>query len=294
MTNLAPIALFVYNRIDHVQKTLKYLSNNFLASESDLYIFSDGAKTSSDIDSVNQVRNFCSNIKNFNSVSNINRDNNYGLAKSLVRGISEVLEKNEKLIVLEDDLLTDKFFLKYMNEALEKYQKYNEVISIHGYLYPLKNKNNKTFFLKGADCWGWGTWKRGWDYYTEDSNFLYNKITKNNKQREFNFNDSYNYLKMLKENIINKNSSWAVNWYASAYINDKLTLYPPYSLVHNIGNDGTGTNSSKSNIYDNNLKNLPINLDNISINENKDLRFEFEKYFRSNNNLIKKILNRIF
>lgn len=294
MKNLAPIALFVYNRIDHVEKTLKYLSNNFLARESDLYIFSDAAKTSSDINSVNQVRNFCSNIKNFNSVSIINRDKNYGLAKSIVSGISEVLEKNDKIIVLEDDLVTDKFFLKYMNEALEKYQKYNEVISIHGYVYPFKNKNNKTFFLKGADCWGWATWKRGWNYYTEDANFLYSKIIKNNNQKEFNFNDSYDYLKMLKKNLIYKNNSWAINWYASAYINGKLTLYPPYSLVHNIGNDGTGTNSSKSNIYDNNLKNLPVNLDNISVNENKDLRFEFEKYFRSKNNLIKKILSRIF
>ena len=294
MTSLAPIALFVYNRVDHVQKTLKYLSNNFLANESDLYIFSDGAKTLSDKDSVNQVRNFCSNIKNFKSVSNVNRDKNYGLAKSLVSGISEILKKNEKIIVLEDDLLADKFFLKYMNEALEKYQKCDEVISVHGYLYPLKNKNNKTFFLKGADCWGWGTWKRGWDLYTENTNFLYSKIIENNKETEFNFNGSYNYLKMLEDNLVDKNSSWAIRWYASAFVNDKLTLYPPHSLIHNIGNDGSGTNSSKSNIYDNYLKNLPVNLDDIIINENKDLRFEFEKYFRSKNNLIKKIFNRIF
>ena len=294
MTSLAPIALFVYNRVDHVQKTLKYLSNNFLANESDLYIFSDGAKTSSDKDSVNQVRNFCSNIKNFKSVSNVNRDKNYGLAKSLVSGISEILKKNEKIIVLEDDLLTDKFFLKYMNEALEKYQKCDEVISVHGYLYPLKNKNNKTFFLKGADCWGWGTWKRGWDLYTEDTNFLYSKIIEDNKEKEFNFNGSYNYFKMLEDNLVDKNSSWAIRWSASAFVNDKLTLYPPHSLIHNIGNDGSGTNSSNSNIYDNHLKNLPVNLDDIIINENKDLRFEFEKYFRSKNNLIKKIFNRIF
>ena len=294
MTSLAPIALFVYNRVDHVQKTLKYLSNNFLANESDLYIFSDGAKTSSDKDSVNQVRNFCSNIKNFKSVSNVNRDKNYGLAKSLVSGISEILKKNEKIIVLEDDLLTDKFFLKYMNEALEKYQKCDEVISVHGYLYPLKNKNNKTFLLKGADCWGWGTWKRGWDLYTEDTNFLYSKIIEDNKEKEFNFNGSYNYFKMLEDNLVDKNSSWAIRWYASAFVNDKLTLYPPHSLIHNIGNDGSGTNSSNSNIYDNHLKNLPVNLDDIIINENKDLRFEFEKYFRSKNNLIKKIFNRIF
>ena len=93
---------------------------------------------------------------------------------------------------------------------------------------------------------------------------------------------------MLEDNLVDKNSSWAIRWYASAFVNDKLTLYPLHSLIHNIGNDGSGTNSSNSNIYDNHLKNLPVNLDDIIINENKDLRFEFEKYFRSKNNLIKK------
>lgn len=293
MADLAPIALFVYNRIEHVQKTIKSLSNNVLADESDLYIFSDNAKFPDDLNSINQVRNFCSKLENFKSVNIIHRESNYGLAKNLVSGITEILEKNEKIIVLEDDLLTDKFFLKYMNEALDRFKNNEEVISIHGYVYPLKKKMRTPSFLKGADCWGWATWKRGWKLYNDDSNFLLKEIIKSNRDKEFNFNNSYNYLKMLKKTLSNKNSSWAVKWYASAFINNKLTLYPPHSLVHNIGNDGTGTNSPKNKIYDNFLRSTPIKFEGVQINENKELRNEFENYFNSKNNFLKKIINRL-
>jgi len=294
LLKLAPIALFVYNRIEHVRKTLNSLSNNLYADKSDLYIFSDGAKTSADISSVNSVRKYCSSIKNFKSITLVERNMNFGLAKNLVNGISEVLEKNDKIIVLEDDLLTDKFFLKFMNESLKFFENQNDVISIHGYIYPLEKKLLKPSFLRGADCWGWATWKRGWDLYNDDSNYLYSEIKKNNYQKKFNFNNSYNYFKLLEKTLSNKNSSWAIKWYASAFLKNKLTLYPPYSLVHNIGNDGSGTNSSNSKIYDNKLQNIPIKLENIPIIEDKNLRNEFENYFISKNNFFKKIINKLF
>lgn len=292
MSKLAPIALFVYNRIEHVRKTVNSLSNNLFADKSDLYIFSDGAKTSGDISAINNVRKFCSNLNNFKSITLVNRDVNFGLAKNLVNGISQVLENNDKIIVLEDDLLTDKFFLKYMNEALMFFENQKDVISIHGYIYPLEKKFQKPSFLKGADCWGWATWKRGWDLYNDDTNYLYNEIKNNNFEKEFNFNNSYNYFKLLEKTLRDKNSSWAIKWYASAFLKNKLTLYPPHSLVHNIGNDGSGTNSSNNKIYDNDLKNVPIKLDNITVIEDINLRNEFENYFISKNNFLKKIINK--
>ena len=292
MQELAPIALFVYNRIEHVQKTLDSLSQNLLADKSDLYIFSDNAKSSDDISSVNKVRKFCSSLNNFKSITLYEREKNFGLARNIVNGISQVLENNKKIIVLEDDLLTDKFFLKYMNEALNLFENNEDIISIHGYIYPLKKKLQKPFFLKGADCWGWATWKRGWDLYNDDTNYLYNQIKNNNYQKEFNYNNSYNYFKILTKTLKSKNNSWTIKWYASAFLKKKLTLYPPHSLVHNIGNDGSGTNSSKNNIYDNYLKNIPIELENIPVIENSKLKNEFENYFNSKNNFIKKLINK--
>ena len=293
LKNLAPIALFVYNRPYHTKKTIEYLSRNIYAQNSDLFIFSDYPKTHLESDKVNEVRNYCSGIKNFKSIKVILRDKNLGLAKNIVDGISYILKKNEKIIVLEDDLLTDKYFLKYINEALNKFEDNKDVISIHGYIYPLKKKFDKPSFLKGADCWGWATWKSEWNIYNGNANFLLEEIKLKKKKKEFNFNNSYNYLKILKKTLIDSNNSWAIKWYASAFLNNKLTLYPPYSLIHNIGNDGSGINSSKNKIYDNKLKNLPIEIDNIEIVENKELRDEFENYFNSKNNIIKKILNKI-
>lgn len=293
LENLAPIALFVYNRPYHTKKTIEYLSRNVYAQNSDLFIFSDYPKTHLESDKVNEVRNYCSDIKKFKSIKVILRDKNLGLAKNIVDGISYILKNNEKIIVLEDDLLTDKYFLKYINEALNKFEDNKDVISIHGYIYPLKKKFDKPSFLKGADCWGWATWKSEWNIYNGNANFLLEEIKLKKKEKEFNFNNSYNYLKILKKTLIDSNNSWAIKWYASAFLNNKLTLYPPYSLIHNIGNDGSGINSSKNKMYDNKLKNLPIEIDNIKIVENKELRNEFENYFNSKNNIIKKILNKI-
>ena len=146
MSNLAPVALFVYNRIEHVRKTLNSLSNNLYAEKSDLYIFSDGAKTSEDISLVNSVRKYCSSINNFKSTTLVKRDKNFGLAKNLVNGISQILEKNDKIIVLEDDLLTDKFFLIFMNDSLHFLK--IKVCSINPAYLPFE-KIFKPSFLKG-------------------------------------------------------------------------------------------------------------------------------------------------
>ena len=63
-----------------------------------------------------------------------------------------------------------------MNEALELYENTLEVISIHGYMYPVKETLPESFFIKTADCWGWGTWKRGWDLFNADSKALLEEI----------------------------------------------------------------------------------------------------------------------
>ena len=153
---------------------------------------------------------------------------------------------------------------------------------------------NKSSFLVGADCWGWGTWKRGWDLYTNDASYLLKEIISQKKEKEFNFNNSYNYIKMLKKTLKLSQNSWAVKWYASAFILNKLTLYPSHSLVHNIGNDGSGTNSSKNKRFDVELKNVPLDIDNIPIVENEELKIEFENYFNSQKSLINKIYKKLF
>ena len=134
-----------------------------------------------------------------------------------------------------------------MNSGLNIYKRDKNVASIHGYIYPIKDikkkiKNN-TFFLKGADCWGWATWSRAWNTFEKDGKKLSSKLIKENKIKEFNFNDYYNYYQMLKDQIDKKNDSWAIRWYASCFLKKMYTLYPSKSFVQNIGIDRYGQNT---------------------------------------------------
>ncbi len=233
LKTLAPIVLFVYNRPCHTQQTIQALQKNELASKSDLFIYSDGAKLGAE-EKVKEVRAYLKTITGFKSLSIIERDKNWGLANNIIDGVTYIVNQYEKIIVLEDDLVTSPYFLKFMNEALELYQKEEKVASIHGYVYPIDNLP-ETFFIKGADCWGWGTWQDRWMIFENDGKKLLKELLKNNLQKEADFNNNYPYTKMLRDQIAGKNNSWAIRWYFSAFLKNKLTLYPGISYVQNIG-----------------------------------------------------------
>ncbi|MEO5998770.1 MAG: methyltransferase, TIGR04325 family [Chitinophagaceae bacterium] len=250
--NLAPIVLFVYNRPDHTQQTLEALFNNELASQSILYVFADGPKenaTIEDVNKINQTRSIVKNKEWCKAVIVVEKEENEGLANSIIAGVTKIINHFGKIIVLEDDIVTGKGFLKYMNEALNLYEDDERVISIHGYNYPIKfNGSNETYFLKGADCWGWATWSRGWSLFELDAESLYNQIGEKNLNYTFDFDGAYPYTAMLKNQMEKKVDSWAIRWYASAFLKNKYTLYPRVSLVKNIGLDGSGTHGKSNGI----------------------------------------------
>lgn len=157
----APIALFAYARVDHLRQTVASLSQNHGARESDLIVFSDSAKSHDKQIAVDAVREYLLSITGFRSVTIHHRPYNFGLSKSIIEGVSQVLREHERVIVLEDDMVTSPYFLQYMNEALDYFANNEKVISIHGYVYPVEDSLPEAFFLPGADCWGWATWRRG-------------------------------------------------------------------------------------------------------------------------------------
>ena len=180
----SPIVLFAYNRINHIQQVIKALLRNEYASDSDLIIYSDASKNDNTVQEVQCVRQYLSTVSGFKSVKVIERLENFGLAKNIIDGVTSVINQYGKVIVLEDDLVVSPYFLKYMNEALDFYEKEEQVISIHGYIYPVKQKLPETFFIKGADCWGWATWKRGWDLFCSDGKYLLKEIEKQAAKRD--------------------------------------------------------------------------------------------------------------
>lgn len=277
----APVALFVYSRFEHTKKTVESLLNNVYASSTDLIVFSDAARSYEYHNPVNLVRHYVSQITGFKSLTVHHRPFNYGLSRSITSGVAHVLEHYGRVIVLEDDMVTSRYFLMYMNAALVKFAEDDRVISIHGYVYPVKEPLPEVFFLRGADCWGWATWSRGWSLFNPDGQKLFNEIRSNKLTRSFDFNGSFQYMRMLQDQIKGKNNSWAILWYASAFLAGKLTLYPGRSLVQNIGNDGSGIHCDSNTLMDVELSNTPVDLNNVFVKESIFANRIFEAYFKS-------------
>ena len=291
---LAPIVLFVYNRSWHTEQTINALKLNFLAADSDLFIFSDGPKNEEDRNSVEKVREYLKTINGFKSINIIERKENIGLGKSIIIGVTEIINKYGKIIVLEDDIITSRFFLEYLNNGLNLYENDNDVASIHAYVYPTKEKLPETFFLKGADCQGWATWSRAWKLFEENGEILLDQLLQKRLEKEFNFSNSYPYIKMLKNQVAKKNNSWAIRWYASTFLKNKYTLYPGKSLIFNIGFDGSGTNCGKGSYFNktDNIYDVDINIEKIEVEDNYLARKAFIRYFKKQNNYFLKILRR--
>ncbi|WP_293751356.1 glycosyltransferase [uncultured Paraglaciecola sp.] len=295
---LAPIVLFVYNRPWHTQQTIEALQNNELASESELFIYADGAKNNKANEGVKKVRNYIKTVDGFSKVTIIERENNLGLADSIIDGVTQTVNKYGRVIVLEDDLVTSSYFLRFMNDALEVYKYNNEVASIHGYLYPIDNMIGvpDTFFIKGADCWGWATWARSWELFELNGQKLLDELQYKKLQKEADFNNSYGYSRMLKDQINGKNNSWAIRWYMSCFLQNKLTLYPKRSYVQNIGNDDSGTHCSQTDqFFIDVLSHEPMQLNKVAVvSEDANAREYMEKYFRRvKQNLLTKIFKKI-
>ena len=251
---LAPIVLFVYNRPWHTRQTLSALSKNPLAKESILYIFADGPKENANAEElikISQVHELLKEIEWCKEVRIKKSDINKGLAKSIVLGVNEVVNRHGKVIVLEDDIVTSPQFLSFMNRSLEIYDDSEQVMAISGYWFPVRNYKRlpSTFFLQVPTCWGWATWKRSWLTFNSNADKLYQEITRDEHLViQFNFEHG-DYANQLKRNISGELNTWAVKWYASVFLSKGLCLHPNWSYVQNIGNDGSGIHSGDSDIF---------------------------------------------
>lgn len=245
----APIALFVYNRPDHTRRTITYLQKNFLADESLLFIFSDGAKTEADRANVELVRKIARQTEGFRSVKVIERKQNLGLANSIISGVTQLVKDYGKVIVFEDDLISSPYTLQFFNEGLIRYADEPKVMHLGAYMFDLKDKSlPETFFFRAAFSWGWATWARAWDNFEPDIDKLMQQFDQQ-KIDEFSIEGTMNFWKQMLDFKAGRNNSWAIRWYASIFLKGGLTLNPANSLVHNIGHDGSGTHSNIESTY---------------------------------------------
>jgi len=276
-TSLAPIALFVYNRPDHVRRTIDALQLNMGAEESELHVFSDGARDQSAVQGVSEVREYLSTIRGFRKVEIVERDRNFGLAGSIVDGVTALCEKHGRVIVMEDDLVTSPWFLRYMADGLHVFENEDLVASIHGYRFPIGDAP-RNFFLYGADCWGWATWQRAWKAFNPDARSLLSQLRAHPARKYFDYLGTWPHTSMLRGFLNGKNNSWAIRWHASMFLAGKLTLHPSRSLVNNIGMDGSGTHCSADDGMATLVSDVPIPVENVPLEHSREQWHKFRNY----------------
>ena len=252
---LVPVVIFVYNRPGHTRKTIEALSKNHLASETKVYIYSDAPKNEKSIEKVKEVRKYIDSLQNnkyFKSIEINKAKSNKGLANSVISGVSKVIEKYGKVIVVEDDLVSSPDFLQYMNDGLDYYDKDNKIWSISGYTFKINFPEDykSDVYLSYRGCsWGWASWKDRWEKVDWDVSD-YNHFKTNKKLRKKFNRGGRDMANMLDLQMQGKIDSWAIRWcYAQSKL-DMLTVYPIISRIRNIGLDGTGTHSGTTSKFD--------------------------------------------
>ena len=239
----APILLFVFRRPGHTHRVIESLKQNPESASSELYIYSDGPRSEDDRAAIGAIRELCRAIEGFKRVVLVERTENWGLAKSVISGVTELCRQHGRVIVVEDDLILSPHFLLYMNEALNRYAEDERVYQVSGYQFPIPHVGkNEAAFLPFTTSWGWGTWQRAWAHLDADL-VGYERLRSDKRLRKsFNLNNHYPFYNMLKDLRRGRVDSWAIRWYMSVFLRDGLTLFPARTLVRNGGRDGSGTN----------------------------------------------------
>jgi hypothetical protein len=238
-----PVALFVFSRPLHTQRTLEALANNPGAGETDLHVFSDGPRVAAERERVDEVRRIVGAATGFRSIQIHESPVNRGLVRSLREGIDQILRVHDRVIVLEDDIKTAPGFLNYLAQALDHYAGDPKVRSVTGYRYPLGRDFHTpadTFLFPRFNCWGWGTWKDRWE---EIDWSLPNRgeFLRNREPLAALSLASNDLPEILLDRIDGNNQSWAIQVALDHVKKGGYAVYPAESLVENIGLDGSGT-----------------------------------------------------
>lgn len=292
----APVVMFVYAKPEHTSKTIDALARNPEAIHTDLFIYSDAARSGKDDLDVQKVRSIVSNVTGFQSVSLCFRDENIGLANNIMDGVSKICEKYGRVIVVEDDIVTSPGFLAFMNSALERYADDHRVWHITGWNYPFPDSyqsDSDAYLWRLMNCWGWATWNDRWINFKKNPEELINTFSKEDIL-SFNLDGAFNLWSQVEDNYNKKINTWAIFWYATIFRNNGLCLNPVRSLAKNIGFDGTGENCNTDDIYNTTLSSGFEGRWPTIVSEDKSALQEVKMFYISNTpTLTQRIINKL-
>lgn len=281
----APVAVFAFNRVDTLGKCLAALERCDDFQGREVVIFCDGARVNvvADTDAVQAVRMLSAEWAARFGAKVICSDENRGLRRSILFGVEQLVSKHGTVIVLEDDIVASPRFLRFMDLSLWKFADSSDLWQVSGWFPPTGSGSMRSGFLRVPGCWGWATWKRAWSEYCDDSGSLLSRI-KPLEYEAFNLGGCYDYLGALARNASGLQNTWHVRWYASMFLQRKLTLYPARSLTRNIGFDSRGTNcgrdpSAKVLIKQHLSGKLPVLPDStLPLQESPELLIAFQEF----------------
>ena len=229
----APVALFVYNRADNTRRTLEALARNTLARNTQVYVFSDGGKDAKSWALVNKVRKVVSDFAGaFARFELVARPENIYLERNITEGIAQVFAEHNRIIVLEDDIVTSPYYLQYMNQAFELYEDVPRVMHVAGFTN-LVLPDVPFYFTPHMSGWGWGTWRDRWN-----GNFLHYKTREealagltSDDENALQYGGVFPCLKSLDKRPI----PWDICWEIAIHRAKGLCLTPGRTMVRNIG-----------------------------------------------------------
>lgn len=288
---LSPIAVFCYNRPDHLKRTIESLQLTRLADQSPLVVFSDGPKKDKDSEAIKEIRSYLESVNGFSSVTLHFAEQNKGLAKAILEGVNLILESAETVIVLEDDMLGSPDFLEYMNEALSTYRDRQDIFSVSGYSPPLllpTDYKSDVYLAPRTSSWGWATWKDRWQKAVwKIDNF--EKLRQNPSIKQQLNRGGEDLWPMLVKQQLGIIDSWSIRWTLTQALHNGYSIYPVYPKISNIGTDGSGTNfTSKTSYYDVELNEKKITLP-PDLAPDFGIEKRFKNYYRLS--IIRKLIN---
>ena len=261
MKDSAPVAIFAFNRPLHVERLFETLATNPESVDSRYFIFCDGPRSTNDDVSVRQTRDVVDRFARTHQCQVFKQPANQGLAKSIIRGIDTVLKEHDRFIVLEDDLVVSRHFLRFVNRSLDVFRDRPEIGCVSGFMYPTHPATPRAVLLPFVTSWGWATWADRWQAYNPDGAALASQIERAGRRREFDLGGSFHCWGMLQDQIYGYSSSWWIRWYATLFLRNQLSVWPGVSLLLNAGMDGSGTHCGESLRYEGVLADVDVEID---------------------------------
>ena len=275
------VLLITFNRSDNTREVFRQIKQ---AKIKKLYVANDGPREGNENDIIERerIKLLLQEVDWDCELHTLFQEKNLGCGWGPATAITWAFEKEDRLVVLEDDCVPALAFFPFCNEMLERYKDDNRIWRISGRsCFPDADffAGYDYIFTHYAPSWGWATWKRCWDHF--DMNMLdITKYLPEGGAENYHFSTSQaafsNY--MLRQALNDKNLTshiWDIQFAYLHIKNNGLGIVPRKNLIKNIGYIGTHFNKvHKFHLLDASNEYRVVNHPSFVITNNK-----YDKYY---------------